>query len=107
MLRALYPPSFKLYCVPLTSWKNSTSKMNTSVPVPPGAVGGVAVTVVCALSMGRFTAGEIDKSDTPSAKFTFPHAAVKETCVEFGGAAIRSEEHTSELQSRPHLVCRL
>src|SRR3989442_14608688 len=24
-----------------------------------------------------------------------------------GGAAPRSEEHTSELQSRPHLVCRL
>ena len=62
--------------------------MNTSVPVPPGAVGGVAVTVVCVLSMGRFTAGEIDKSDTPSAKFTFPHAAVKETSVEFDGAAI-------------------
>src|SRR5690554_7759260 len=25
----------------------------------------------------------------------------------FGSAAKRSEEHTSELQSRPHLVCRL
>src|SRR5215813_10486333 len=24
-----------------------------------------------------------------------------------GGASTRSEEHTSELQSRPHLVCRL
>src|SRR3989442_10862777 len=24
-----------------------------------------------------------------------------------GGATARSEEHTSELQSRPHLVCRL
>src|SRR3989442_3147134 len=24
-----------------------------------------------------------------------------------GASAIRSEEHTSELQSRPHLVCRL
>src|SRR6202043_4284523 len=24
-----------------------------------------------------------------------------------GGAGARSEEHTSELQSRPHLVCRL
>src|SRR5690554_924071 len=27
--------------------------------------------------------------------------------VEFGGGEKRSEEHTSELQSRPHLVCRL
>src|SRR5690554_7599560 len=25
----------------------------------------------------------------------------------FAGGVIRSEEHTSELQSRPHLVCRL
>src|SRR3989442_9047868 len=25
----------------------------------------------------------------------------------FSGGALRSEEHTSELQSRPHLVCRL
>src|SRR5215813_15016184 len=25
----------------------------------------------------------------------------------FTGAIVRSEEHTSELQSRPHLVCRL
>src|SRR5690554_7612178 len=27
--------------------------------------------------------------------------------VEFSVEIIRSEEHTSELQSRPHLVCRL
>src|SRR5690554_7455344 len=29
------------------------------------------------------------------------------TAVIFQGAPPRSEEHTSELQSRPHLVCRL
>src|SRR3989442_9566752 len=29
-----------------------------------------------------------------------------EECL-WGGSAPRSEEHTSELQSRPHLVCRL
>src|SRR5436305_6705348 len=27
--------------------------------------------------------------------------------IEFLARAVRSEEHTSELQSRPHLVCRL
>src|SRR6266498_5930706 len=27
--------------------------------------------------------------------------------VRWPGGALRSEEHTSELQSRPHLVCRL
>src|SRR5690554_7678200 len=31
------------------------------------------------------------------------HLALK-SCVVYGG--VRSEEHTSELQSRPHLVCR-
>src|SRR5436305_8642302 len=33
-----------------------------------------------------------------------PAAADREHC---GLARVRSEEHTSELQSRPHLVCRL
>src|SRR5690554_7247765 len=30
-----------------------------------------------------------------------------EHCLRLVGLAERSEEHTSELQSRPHLVCRL
>src|SRR5690554_7468391 len=29
------------------------------------------------------------------------------TILDLGGKTVRSEEHTSELQSRPHLVCRL
>src|SRR5690554_7066046 len=29
------------------------------------------------------------------------------TMRHFGNGTLRSEEHTSELQSRPHLVCRL
>src|SRR5207253_9608272 len=33
--------------------------------------------------------------------------AVGEVNVVNGGAVLRSEEHTSELQSRGHLVCRL
>src|SRR5690554_7489817 len=32
---------------------------------------------------------------------------VYEAVIFFGGAVVRSEEHTSELQLRPHLVCRL
>src|SRR3989442_11534803 len=35
------------------------------------------------------------------------HPEGKRIIVEITKAAIRSEEHTSELQSRPHLVCRL
>src|SRR3989442_8144006 len=43
----------------------------------------------------------------------FPVAAAghhREACQHrngLGGLDVRSEEHTSELQSRPHLVCRL
>src|SRR3989442_2443677 len=50
--------------------------------------------------------------DSPSAHVHVPHFAV--THLPFGQADKwvtakwgRSEEHTSELQSRPHLVCRL
>src|SRR5690554_7747417 len=32
---------------------------------------------------------------------------LKDTLNSISNAALRSEEHTSELQSRPHLVCRL
>src|SRR5690554_7626528 len=33
--------------------------------------------------------------------------AICPPCLEHDTGALRSEEHTSELQSRPHLVCRL
>src|SRR3989442_4320927 len=33
--------------------------------------------------------------------------AIKKIGKSAKGVAVRSEEHTSELQSRPHLVCRL
>src|SRR3712207_8772534 len=36
-----------------------------------------------------------------------PHAASAVTVPWFDGASPRSEEHTSELQSRQYLVCRL
>src|SRR3989442_7763218 len=37
-----------------------------------------------------------------------PSACYRDKSVDLGGRRIiRSEEHTSELQSRPHLVCRL
>src|SRR5690554_8227103 len=36
-----------------------------------------------------------------------PAAAGRQAARRHGDADARSEEHTSELQSRPHLVCRL
>src|SRR5438445_8438657 len=38
---------------------------------------------------------------------TKPEDAIKIEKVKFGGKHARSEEHTSELQSRQYLVCRL
>src|SRR3989442_3189611 len=53
-------------------------------PLQAGAVGAGAE--VC-LELGRVGCGEL--------------------AIQVGELAARSEEHTSELQSRPHLVCRL
>src|SRR5690554_7483825 len=36
-----------------------------------------------------------------------PHARARPPSLRRSSATERSEEHTSELQSRPHLVCRL
>src|SRR3989442_2944981 len=49
-------------------------------------------------------------TDAPSLFFTFLSLYSLARAAEFraeGGQRVRSEEHTSELQSRPHLVCRL
>src|SRR5258708_8699739 len=41
-------------------------------------------------------------------RYTFDSCCTKSTaCCGFCAAAVRSEEHTSELQSPDHLVCRL
>src|SRR5690554_7686692 len=57
----------------------------------------------------------VDKTDAPSPKISFrAHSGTIKNAGRFKTSAIfrvkvrlRSEEHTSELQSRPHLVCRL
>src|SRR5690625_6099100 len=43
---------------------------------------------------------------TPSGKYATPTPAAT-SIMDIYGSVIRSEEHTSELQSRGHLVCRL
>src|SRR5437762_8759993 len=42
-----------------------------------------------------------------TARVRFLRQALPETCLRWGHAAARSEEHTSELQSPMYLVCRL
>src|SRR6266699_6670331 len=38
---------------------------------------------------------------------TYARSRARSFCTSSPARAMRSEEHTSELQSRPHLVCRL
>src|SRR5690554_7311321 len=60
---------------------------------------GMANTVSNKLNSGFYNVSEI---------FTGKHFQLKNGTINFDGAyRFRSEEHTSELQSRPHLVCRL
>src|SRR5439155_24348641 len=46
-----------------------------------------------------------ESTATRTAMLAMPSPAPRRTCPEI--VSIRSEEHTSELQSRGHLVCRL
>src|ERR1035438_10678445 len=55
----------------------------------------------------RRTAGGTSTCDTRMEKLPRPSRAACQTAMELAGAVIRSEEHTSELQSLRHLVCRL
>src|SRR5690554_7375722 len=48
-----------------------------------------------------------DSGQFQSISFTDPSGAVVQSLAREPAASERSEEHTSELQSRPHLVCRL
>src|SRR5207302_2707776 len=53
---------------------------------------------------------DVDHLDIPAGEHFFPVYGVRleaETFLPFQGTGGRSEEHTSELQSRENLVCRL
>src|SRR6266498_2511577 len=64
----------------------------------PVAVGAAEAEVRTAL-------GQVDAADVLAIRVEDRHAV--EPLLPHAPAAPRSEEHTSELQSRPHLVCRL
>src|SRR5204862_8212395 len=86
-------------------WRRDGS--NTTL-VPGGSSGGSASAVAARLCMGA-TATDTGGSIRQPAAFTAT-VGVKPTygrCPRSGIVAFRSEEHTSELQSRRDLVCRL
>src|SRR5690625_6472940 len=60
-------------------------------------------------AQARETAGRVAQDAAETAKEKAPEVAsnVQDTVAGAATAAKRSEEHTSELQSRGHLVCRL
>src|SRR5262245_63738042 len=66
---------------------------------PPLGVGRLAVLSV-AVALAYFVAAK-------GAPFLFPAGNESALLVPAAGIAVRSEEHTSELQSLRHLVCRL
>src|SRR2546422_5154909 len=88
----------------------------------PGACSEAGGTVTCSGSGGGFDGGTFNGPTTPPTAPTTTAAATADTSIvaasfgadplsvdvtACGGGDIRSEEHTSELQSRLHLVCRL
>src|SRR3989442_7188580 len=52
-------------------------------------------------------AGTASSGKTVGGLFEMVDGSARPTTVEMRRGSVRSEEHTSELQSRPHLVCRL
>src|SRR5690554_7647433 len=77
----------------------------------PTAAFAVDTMVVCKGDCISFT--DLSTGDPTSWSWSFQGAepststAQNPTNICFDSAGVRSEEHTSELQSRPHLVCRL
>src|SRR2546422_6736179 len=81
-------------------WLSSEARKVRAVPwkLPCTVVGTPISTIV------RSMASAASPSDTPSAKLKEIVVATISFNLALG---VRSEEHTSELQSRLHLVCRL
>src|SRR5436305_10220160 len=71
--------------------------------LPPGFQAGLQLLGAIAIAAGPgLLAGEVAAA-APVMGVLHPH----ELQILLPVGALRSEEHTSELQSRPHLVCRL
>src|SRR3989442_11950864 len=73
-----------------------TLSLHDALPISPGA------TWRSARPTSRRSVGSIPGSERPATTSTCAG-----DCRIAAGRSARSEEHTSELQSRPHLVCRL
>src|SRR2546422_3820171 len=83
----------------------AASAVSTRNPITLIPLGSVACTVTLSFTSTR----EEIVCDTVGGVTSFPGVCTVTVTgfVNFGRPAARSEEHTSELQSRLHLVCRL
>src|SRR5436305_8202314 len=78
---------------------NFLPKIKIEVAVPSEQADKVVEAITAAAKTGQIGDGKIFVYDIDH--------AVRIRTGETDAAALRSEEHTSELQSRPHIVCRL
>src|SRR2546422_6555418 len=68
---------------------------------------GMLVSVVCATLMSPFSISSPHSAIAPNEE-TKPSCGITQSIASVSSTfVLRSEEHTSELQSRLHLVCRL
>src|SRR3989442_14679300 len=91
--------------IKVTAGKDDPERCNQAFTV-------AAAAVASGVSVSLWLTGESAWFGLPgrAGDFSLPHAAPLADLLAGGlaaGSVTRSEEHTSELQSRPHLVCRL
>src|SRR5689334_24570209 len=94
------PPRSTLF--PYTTLFRSPESTNWFVHVGRGGTKFVAELGYHAKTSGHWTGISVS-----APTLTPPEALSQDTSVHFATIPIRSEEHTSELQSQFHLVCRL
>src|SRR5690554_7284096 len=95
--------------------KAGASRVCEGRALAPGVASILSVPVPCFSTIARAvsSASELSARSRAAADFRRAEsAALLERCPALAGVGRfaperRSEEHTSELQSRPHLVCRL
>src|SRR5439155_12128310 len=76
------------------------------MPVPPGRANEATIPLPTGSTAIANTIGIVEVTCFVAAT-ALPTVTMTSTLCLTNSAAIRSEEHTSELQSRGHLVCRL
>src|SRR5436305_7551101 len=81
-------------------------------PLPPSSTLFPYTTLFRSYAGNRFSIQQYDTAADPTPPTPFERQVLmlgdgEENWPSVSGNETRSEEHTSELQSRPHLVCRL